>query len=244
MLLDGIAAAKPSTEVPEDSVLEVRGEVSPWVNRAAHKLVAALDRWPIPTQGRAALDVGASTGGFTQVLLARGVTSVIALDVGHGQLHPDLVTDDRVDNREGSSVRDLTRQDLAPVDLVVADLSFISLRLALPPIASVLAAGADLVLLVKPQFEVGRGRLGKNGIVTNPEHRTAALRDVVSAAGGLGLHPHGLAHSPVQGTHGNIEYLLWLRQEASAKMDTETVEARVVALGLAAPDTTEGERTQ
>jgi 23S rRNA (cytidine1920-2'-O)/16S rRNA (cytidine1409-2'-O)-methyltransferase len=236
VVVDGRAATKPSVDVAPDTAIDVEGEHTLWVNRGAHKLVAALDLWPIATSGRAALDVGASTGGFTQVLLARDIASVVALDVGHGQLHPDVAGDDRVDNREGTSIRDLTPSDVPPIDLVVTDLSFISLRLALPPMAAVLAPGADLVLLVKPQFEVGRQRLGKNGIVTEPGHRADALREVVAAAIGVGLHPHGVAQSPIRGTHGNIEYLLWLRSDPSAKMDPAAVEARIAELTTDAPD--------
>ena len=233
--MEGTIARKPSIEVSQDHEVSIEGEVSPWVSRAAHKVAAALDQWPIPTAGRRALDVGASTGGFTQVLLDRAVASVVALDVGHGQLHPTLAADPRVDNREGTSIRDVTPADLPPVDLVVADLSFISLSHALPPVAQLLAPRADVVVLVKPQFEVGRERLGKNGIVTRAEHRADALRSVITAAAAAGLHPHGLTRSPVRGTHGNTEYLLWLRSDPSGKMDPAALEVVIDDLTRADP---------
>lgn len=226
----GVPRPKPATEVDPSSELLIEGPVSPWVNRAAGKLEAALDHWGIAPHGRRALDVGASTGGFTEVLLARGARHVVALDVGHGQLHPRLLADPRVDNREGQSIRDLSGADLAPVSLVVVDLSFISVCLALEPIVSVLDPPADVVVLVKPQFEVGRSRLGKKGVVTDAGHRAEAILAVVSCAEEAGLGVHGVLTSPVTGTHGNAEYLLWLRPGASGRMEPDAIASEVAAL--------------
>ena len=149
--------------------------------------------------GRRCVDVGASTGGFTQVLLAHGATRVVAVDVGHGQLVPEVADDPRVAERSGTTVRGLTADDLGgPADLVVADLSFISLTLVLGDLAGLLAAEGDLVVLVKPQFEVGRGRLNRQGVVTDPKDRTRALEQVVDAVGDHGLHVHGIRDQPDQ----------------------------------------------
>lgn len=214
---------KGAAEVSAATDISLLAPRSPWVNRGAEKLQHALDEWGVPVAGRRALDVGASTGGFTQVLLQAGARHVTALDVGHGQLHPILRRDPRVENREGASIRDLDPDSVHGIGVVVADLSFISLRLVLPVMRAVLEPDGDMVLLVKPQFEVGRERLGKHGVVTSPDHRAQAIRDVIAAARDLGLHVHGLIRSPVRGTHGNREYLLWLRPEASGRMDPATI---------------------
>ena len=202
-----------------------------WVGRAAHKLVAALDTWAgegLRVTGRRCVDVGASTGGFTQVLLAHGAAQVVAVDVGHDQLVPEVAQDPRVDERSGTTVRGLTAADLGgPADLVVADLSFISLTLVMGDLAGLLGADADLVLLVKPQFEVGRGRLNGQGVVTDPRDRTRALDQVVAAVGEHGLHVHGIRTSPISGTSGNAEYLLWARSVPSDTMSEDRVRALV-----------------
>lgn len=228
----GRSRVRPATPVDHDTVIDVRTD--PWVSRAAAKLDAALEHWPIAVEGRRALDVGASTGGFTQVLLARGAQSVIALDVGHGQLHPSLAGDLRVRNLEGQSIRDLDPSTLAAQDLVVADLSFISLELVFPVVAGLLADGADVVVLIKPQFEVGRDRLGKNGIVGEAAYHREALRNVVDAARRTGLHLCGITRSPLPGRHGNIEYLAWLRGTPSGRMEPAVIDASIAEV-VAAP---------
>ena len=160
--VSGAVVTKPARPVGAQDVLEVTGTGPRWVSRAAQKLAAALDAWVpegIRVEGRRCVDVGASTGGFTQVLLAAGASSVVAVDVGTGQLVPEVAGDPRVEERSGTTVRGLTAEDLGgPADLVVADLSFISLTLVLGDLAGLMGPGADLVVLVKPQFEVGRGR--------------------------------------------------------------------------------------
>lgn len=209
--VDGTAVVKPSAQTPSDAVLDV-DSADEWVSRAARKLVGALDAFAVDPADRVALDVGASTGGFTQVLLARGARRVIALDVGHGQLDPVLALDERVVVVEGTNARNLTAEDYAELDaaapettLVVGDLSFISLRLVLPALAAAVPAD-EFVLLVKPQFEVGRTGV-KEGIVRDAGLRNDALMNVLWAAWDLGLGTSGLAASPIVGTHGNHEYL-------------------------------------
>lgn len=223
----GEPATKPAQPVDDADDLRVTADGPRWVGRAAHKLVAALDTWApegLAVAGRRCVDVGASTGGFTQVLLSRGATRVVAVDVGHGQLAPVVAADPRVDERSGTTVRGLTAADLGgPADLVVADLSFISLTLVLGDLAALLAPAADLVVLVKPQFEVGRGRLNRQGVVTDPAVRIRALERVVAATAEHGLHVHGIRASPISGTTGNTEYLLWARSEASDTMKQNRV---------------------
>jgi 23S rRNA (cytidine1920-2'-O)/16S rRNA (cytidine1409-2'-O)-methyltransferase len=217
--VDGALAGKPALRVARDARLEVAPTDS-YVSRAAHKLVAALDGFALPVADRLALDAGASTGGFTQVLLERGAGRVIAVDVGHGQLVPALARDPRVSAHEGVNVRDLdparltelTASDRKP-DLVVADLSFISLTHVLPALRAVAAEDADFVVLIKPQFEVGRGGV-KEGIVRDPGLRADAIRDVLWAAWDVGLGTAGLLASPIAGTSGNREYLAHLTSPA------------------------------
>jgi 23S rRNA (cytidine1920-2'-O)/16S rRNA (cytidine1409-2'-O)-methyltransferase len=183
------------------------------VSRGAHKLLGALDAFDVPVTGRRCLDAGASTGGFTDVLLSRGATQVVAADVGRGLLVWRLRTDDRVVVLDKTNVRALTREQTGgPVDLVVADLSFISLRLVLPALLACATDDADLLPMVKPQFEVGRERLGSGGVVRDPALRAATVRSVLAAAGELGLRTHGVVASPLPGPSGNVEYFAWLRR--------------------------------
>ncbi len=217
--VDGKPAAKPSLRVPDEADISVAATDS-YVSRAAHKLIAALDAFAVPVPGRLALDAGASTGGFTQVLLERGAERVIAVDVGHGQLAREIATDPRVDSHEGVNVRDLDRGSFSSLtgsdrrpQLVVADLSFISLTQVLPALQEVAADDADFVVLVKPQFEVGRQGV-KEGIVREAGLRADAIRNVLWAAWDLGLGAGGLIASPLPGTGGNREYLAWLTAAA------------------------------
>jgi len=227
----GVPARKPAQPVRADTDLAVADDAPRWVGRAAHKLLAALDTWRaegLTVAGRRCVDVGASTGGFTQVLLAEGAAHVIAVDVGQDQLVPELAADPRVKDRSGTTVRGLHPDDLGgPADVVVADLSFISLTLVLGDLAGLLAPDGDLVVLVKPQFEVGRARLGGSGVVTEPAHRAEAVLRVVDAARAVGLGPRGLRASPVHGGTGNAEYLLWARRDRSGTMSEDRVRATV-----------------
>ena len=223
----GATVTKPSRPVGADDEVAVAPTGPRWVGRAAHKLVAALDTWEgegLRVAGRRCVDVGASTGGFTQVLLSRGAAAVVAVDVGHGQLARAVAADPRVEERSGTTVRGLTAGDLGgPADLVVTDLSFISLTLVLGDLAGLMGEDADLVALVKPQFEVGRGRLNSQGVVTSHRDRARAVLAVVEAAGAAGLHVHGIRASPISGTTGNTEYLLWARSDPSDTMSEDRV---------------------
>ncbi|MFI6603126.1 TlyA family RNA methyltransferase [Nonomuraea sp. NPDC050536] len=209
----GQAAGKPATQV--DTAAAIVVAESPqgpdYVSRGAHKLLGALDTFPVAVEGRRCLDAGASTGGFTDVLLRRGAGHVLAVDVGYGQLAWSLRTDDRVTVMERVNVRDLTPEQVGePPTLVVGDLSFISLRLVLPALAAVAAGKADFVLLVKPQFEVGKELVGAGGVVRDPALRAQAVRQAADKAGALGLDVRGVTASPLPGPSGNVEYLLWL----------------------------------
>ncbi|MBB5959348.1 23S rRNA (cytidine1920-2'-O)/16S rRNA (cytidine1409-2'-O)-methyltransferase [Saccharothrix tamanrassetensis] len=224
----GTVATKPATAVELDTALVVRDTDDPnWASRGAHKLVGALEAFPaIEVDGRRCLDAGASTGGFTDVLLRNGARQVVAADVGRGLLDWRLRTDDRVVVKDKTNVRSLTPEDVGgPVELVVADLSFISLRLVLPALAACLDEEGDLLPMVKPQFEVGKERLGSGGVVRDPGLRAEAVLDVVGAAAGIGLRLHGVTASPLPGPSGNVEFFVWLRR--GEPLDAEAAAALV-----------------
>lgn len=211
--VNGRQIVKASTAVDDAAEITV-AETDHYVSRGAHKLVAALDSFEVPVRDRLALDMGASTGGFTQVLRERGARKVLAVDVGHGQLAAPIAADDAVVNVEGFNVRHMTRENLADAtgeptapELVVGDLSFISLELILPSVAAVAASEADIVLLVKPQFEVGRTAV-RGGLVTDPATRADAVARVVWNGWDAGLGMLGIIASPILGTHGNAEFLV------------------------------------
>jgi len=210
--VEGIVVTKTSHEVADDIAIEISGAPD-YVGRGALKLLAALEEWDIDPSGMLALDIGASTGGFTQVLLERGASRVVAIDVGHDQLHSLLRGDPRVDSFDGTNVRAITRDwwqrevGLMP-SLIVSDVSFISLTQIIPGVVEVLG-GCDWIALIKPQFEVGKGGV-KEGIVTNPELRASAMESVLECAVTVGLQTRGLMASPITGESGNQEYLCWL----------------------------------
>jgi len=211
----GQVATKPATQVEtSDPVVVAETAAGPgYVSRGAHRLVGALEAFGVVVQGRRCLDAGASTGGFTDVLLRRGAAHVVAVDVGYGQLAWSVRCDERVTVMDRTNVRTLTPEQVAPAPtLVVSDLSFISLTLVLPALAACAAADADLLLMVKPQFEVGRERLGAGGVVRDPAMRTEAVLEVARAAQDVGLAVHGAVASPLPGPSGNVEYFLWLRR--------------------------------
>jgi 23S rRNA (cytidine1920-2'-O)/16S rRNA (cytidine1409-2'-O)-methyltransferase len=215
----GVLAGKPATVVDRDTPVTVRqaGERE-WASRGARKLLGALEAFgDIVVAGRRCLDAGASTGGFTDVLLDRGAAEVVAVDVGYGQLVWRLRADDRVRVHDRTNIRSVGPDDLGgPVDLTVADLSFISLRTVLPALVACTAADGDLLPMVKPQFEVGRERLGAGGVVRDPVLRRAALGEVADTARDLGLVLRGAVASPLPGPSGNVEYFLRLARDPGA----------------------------
>ncbi|MDP0397143.1 TlyA family RNA methyltransferase [Tsukamurella strandjordii] len=216
-------------------VTAVAGEID-WASRGAHKLIGALDAFPeVTVAGRRCLDAGASTGGFTDVLLHRGAERVYAVDVGYGELVWRLRDDPRVTVMDRTNVRTLEPQALdGPVDLVVGDLSFISLGLVLPAMAACSAVGADLLPMIKPQFEVGKGNVGSGGVVREPELRASAVLGVARAAAEQGLQTRGVTYSPLPGPSGNVEYFLWLRREegpVTLPADVDDMIATAVAEG-------------
>jgi 23S rRNA (cytidine1920-2'-O)/16S rRNA (cytidine1409-2'-O)-methyltransferase len=225
--LAGDPALKPSAAVLPSEALEVSGEGRVWASRAAYKLLAAMEVFGpqgLGARGKRCLDVGASTGGFTEVLLEQGAAHVTALDVGHGQLVGRLSQDPRVSDLPGTNVRDVRVERIGGrVELLVADVSFISLTLLMGRFAALLAPDGEAVVLVKPQFEVGRERLGKGGIVRDPADRAGAVLDVAGAALLAGLPPRGLAPSPITGGQGNAEYLLWLGTGAAGAMEWQAL---------------------
>jgi 23S rRNA (cytidine1920-2'-O)/16S rRNA (cytidine1409-2'-O)-methyltransferase len=213
----GITATKSATGVDAAASVQVVGDsAADYASRGGHKLAGALDLLRGPrVEGRRCLDAGASTGGFTDVLLRRGAREVVAVDVGYGQLAWSLRTDARVRLLERTNVRTITPEMTGRADLVVADLSFISLALVLPALLSCAEEDGDALLLVKPQFEAGRDAVGSGGVVRDPEVRADAVRRVAAAAAALGWGTAGVTASPLPGPAGNVEYFLWLRRGAA-----------------------------
>jgi hemolysin TlyA family protein len=209
--VNGQVVDKPGQTVRDDAAIEIDDPAQDYVSRAALKLASALDHFGLDPAGRTCLDVGASTGGFTQVLLQRGASHVTAIDVGHGQIHPALAADPRVTNIEGLNARSLSAGDLAgrKVDFIVSDVSFISLKLALPPALNLAEPGAICVLLVKPQFEAGREAIGKGGLLKQPEDGPAVAASLGRwLTDEMGWRSLGLIPSPISGGDGNQEFLL------------------------------------
>ncbi|MEX2446899.1 MAG: TlyA family RNA methyltransferase [Dehalococcoidia bacterium] len=212
VLVDGEVATRPAAPVAVDAVIEVKTP-PPYVSRGGEKLAHALDRTGVAVEGRRCLDVGASTGGFTDCLLQRGAVSVVAVDVGYGDFAQRLRNDPRVELRERTNARALEPLD-PPVDLVVMDVSFISIAAILPAIVPSLRPGADLLLMVKPQFEAAREAVEKGGVVRDPVAHAAAVAKVALAAQDLGLRLRGVVRSPLTGPAGNREFFLWARRPA------------------------------
>ena len=208
--VDGQMIMKPGAEVDPEAEISLSDVKSDYVSRSAHKLIAALDHFDIGVLGRSAIDVGASTGGFTEVLLERGSERVHALDVGSGQLVEKLRCDPRVKGVEYYNARNLRPDDFEDLfDLLVMDVSFISIRLILPAAVTCLREGSDLIVLFKPQFEVGREHIGKGGIVTDQEIAESLLQETLQWAEGLDLRSQGWIPSPIKGGDGNQEYLIY-----------------------------------
>jgi 23S rRNA (cytidine1920-2'-O)/16S rRNA (cytidine1409-2'-O)-methyltransferase len=211
--VDDRAISKAGTAVAADARIEIAAPDHPYVGRGGVKLAHALDGFGIDPSGKRALDIGASTGGFTDVLLQRGAANVIALDVGRGQLDWRLRNDPRVAVHEGVNARALTTADVPnPVDLVTIDVSFISLAYILPALPPLLAVGADVVALVKPQFEAGRKQVGKHGLVTDPAVHQEVIERVTAQAQAAGLTRVAMAPSAIKGATGNQEFFLHLRR--------------------------------
>ncbi|MGZ4454805.1 MAG: TlyA family RNA methyltransferase [Nocardioides sp.] len=239
--VSGAVATKPATGVTTDLAIVVADDPDrpDYVSRGGHKLAGALDAFEpagLVVRGRRCLDAGASTGGFTDVLLRRGAGQVVAVDVGYGQLAWKLQQDERVDVHDRMNVRELTPDLIGGhVDVVVGDLSFISLELVLDALLGVTAPDGDLALMVKPQFEVGKERVGKGGVVRDPELRAEAVNAVAAAAAGRGWGARAVTTSPLPGPSGNVEFFLWLRHGA-ATITPEDIHSVVVAadpLGVA-----------
>lgn len=225
----GLVATKHATGVDVSASVSVdSGGDRDYVSRGGHKLSGALEAFGGPTvEGRRCLDVGASTGGFTDVLLRRGAREVVAVDVGYGQLAWALRNDPRVHVLERTNARALSAGDIGgAVELIVGDLSFISLRLVLPALVTCIEPGGDMVLLVKPQFEAGRDEVGKGGVVRDISVRAAAVRDVATAAAALGWGAADVTTSPLPGPSGNVEFFLWLRADAG-QLDESALTAAV-----------------
>jgi 23S rRNA (cytidine1920-2'-O)/16S rRNA (cytidine1409-2'-O)-methyltransferase len=213
---DGVKEDKPGTSVDETAALEVRGRTLPYVSRGGLKLEKAMKVFPISMEGKTCLDIGASTGGFTDCMLQNGAVKVYSVDVGYGQLDWKLRNDPRVVCMEKTNVRLMKPEDLPEkADFASIDVSFISLLLVLGPVRDLLKENGEIVCLIKPQFEAGREKVGKHGVVRDPKVHREVIERVIGAADGLGLEPVMLSYSPIRGPEGNIEYLLYLKKKAA-----------------------------
>ena len=223
VLVNGIPATKAATQVDAQISITLKDEQAEFVSRGGHKLAGALDHFAnLVVADKVALDAGASTGGFTDVLLKRGVKKVVAADVGYGQLAWQLQSDNRVKILGRVNVRSLTKEQVAEeIDLVVADLSFISLKIVLPALIAVAKDEADFLIMVKPQFEVGKEKLGAGGVVRDAALRKVAVTAVADAAFSLGLGCLGVVASPLPGPSGNVEYFLWLSKAGQALLEVD-----------------------
>ena len=229
--VNGQKSDKAGTPVKEDDRIEVRGETLRYVSRGGKKLEKAMQVFPVVLEGCTCMDIGASTGGFTDCMLQNGAVKVYAVDVGYGQLAWSLRTDERVVNLERTNIRYITEEQVPqPVDFISVDVSFISLTLVLPVAHRLLKDGAQMVCLVKPQFEAGKDKVGKNGVVRDPQIHREVIRKVIDCAAELGFWVRGLDFSPIKGPEGNIEYLLFLQKpQQEALPPEETVAEEQIA---------------
>ena len=226
VFVNGQRVDKPGTAVDPEAALEVRGEAIPFVSRGGFKLDKALKVFPVDPAGKACIDCGASTGGFTDVLLQHGAAKVYAVDVGYGQLAWKLRCDERVVNLERTNLRYVTQEQIPELlDLAVMDVSFISIRLVLPAVKALLKPGADLICLIKPQFEAGREEVGKKGVVRDESVHRQVVSDILTFAPSIGLTVAGLDYSPIKGPEGNIEYICHLKNGSfeTAEIDIDAV---------------------
>ncbi len=229
--VNGQKSDKAGTPVKEDDRIEVRGETLRYVSRGGKKLEKAMQVFPVVLEGCTCMDIGASTGGFTDCMLQNGAVKVYAVDVGYGQLAWSLRTDERVVNLERTNIRYITEEQVPqPVDFISVDVSFISLTLVLPVAHRLLKDGAQMVCLVKPQFEAGKDKVGKKGVVRDPQIHREVIRKVIDCAAELGFWVRGLDFSPIKGPEGNIEYLLFLQKpQQEALPPVETVAEEQIA---------------
>ena len=229
--VNGQKSDKAGTPVKEDDRIEVRGETLRYVSRGGKKLEKAMQVFPVVLEGCTCMDIGASTGGFTDCMLQNGAVKVYAVDVGYGQLAWSLRTDERVVNLERTNIRYITEEQVPqPVDFISVDVSFISLTLVLPVAHRLLKDGAQMVCLVKPQFEAGKDKVGKKGVVRDPQIHREVIRKVIDCAAELGFWVRGLDFSPIKGPEGNIEYLLFLQKpQEEALPPEETVAEEQIA---------------
>lgn len=226
VFVNGQRADKPGTQVSPEARIEVRGEAIPFVSRGGFKLDKALKVFPIDPEGKKCIDCGASTGGFTDVLLQHGAAKVYSVDVGYGQLAWKLRNDPRVVNMERTNLRYVTTEQISePLELAVMDVSFISIKLVLPAVRELLIPGADLVCLIKPQFEAGRDEVGKKGVVRDAEVHCRVIQSIVDFAPETGFTVMGLDYSPIKGPEGNIEYICHMKNGAyeAASIDIEAL---------------------
>ncbi|MBQ3211568.1 MAG: TlyA family RNA methyltransferase [Oscillospiraceae bacterium] len=228
VFVNGQRADKPGMSVMPDVEIELRGNALPFVSRGGFKLDKALKVFPIEAKDKVCIDCGASTGGFTDVLLQNGAKKIYAVDVGYGQLAWKLRNDERVVNLERTNLRYVTTEQIPELlDMAVMDVSFISIKLVLPAVKSLLKTGADIVCLIKPQFEAGREQVGKKGVVRDLEVHKEVINSILSFAPEIGLTVKGLDFSPIKGPEGNIEYICHLvnRVEDAAEIDVDSVVA-------------------
>lgn len=226
VFVDGQRADKPGMQVAPDASVEVKGSALPYVSRGGFKLEKALKVFPINPAGKICMDCGTSTGGFTDVLLKNGAARVYSIDVGYGQLAWSLRQDERVVNMERTNIRYISSEQVPePIDIAVMDLSFISIKLVLPAVCKLLKEGADIMCLIKPQFEAGREDVGKKGVVRDKAVHLSVIESVLQFAASAGLTVIGLDYSPIKGPEGNREYLCYMKK---GSFDAPEIDARAV----------------
>ena len=222
VFVNGQRVDKPGTTVDPEAKIELHGEALPFVSRGGFKLDKALKVFPVDPAGKTCLDCGASTGGFTDVLLQHGAKKVYAVDVGYGQLAWKLRTDERVVNLERTNLRYLTQEQIPdPIELAVMDVSFISVKLVIPAVKALLCPEADFICLIKPQFEAGREDVGKKGVVRDSAVHERVIREILDFVPEAGLSAEGLDFSPIKGPEGNIEYLCYLKNRCRERKEID-----------------------
>ncbi len=226
VFVDGQRADKPGMQVSPDVSIEVKGAALPYVSRGGFKLEKALKAFPVDPTGKVCIDCGASTGGFTDVLLKNGAVKVYSVDVGYGQLAWSLRQDERVINMERTNIRYISSEQIPePIDIAVMDLSFISVKLVLPAVCPLLRDGGELICLIKPQFEAGREEVGKKGVVRDKNVHLAVIDGILDFAPSVGMTVMGLDYSPIKGPEGNREYLCFMKK---GKFDAPIIDAQAV----------------